>query len=212
MNSHQFIDQLTNNLKPVSTVNRPASSLGIFVFISFSWLVLGIFYIGFRTDLSIVIDQFSFWFATLLILLIALASGITSLIISIPDRYNRFVYIVPVTSAFLCFGSLIFSMISSDHHHIGEGLYCVRDILLFSIVPTFLLIRMVSKGSVLQRKVAGAFSLLSGTAIGAFGTQFTCRDEFGLHLFVWHFLPVAIFVLTGYLLGKIIFRSGISIQ
>ena len=86
--------------------------------------------------------------------------------------------------------------------HGGHGLVCIRDIIVFGALPGIVLLMMLRKGATLYGEWAGSFAILAVSALGALGTQFICKNDNSFHVLLWHFLPVAIFSVIGFLVGR----------
>lgn len=207
MNNLDFISQLSKEVRPVEVVRKPLKNFYLLSIISFGWLLTGVLFIEPRHDVSEVLHDGLFWRSTLIIFLLAISSVVSSLFLSIPDKHHRSLYLIPGITALAWIGYIGLGVFTYKFS-IGEnGILCLRDIFLFSLLPTVILIRQVSRGSVLRTSVTGIFTLLGGAAIGAVGAQFTCQDDPGLHVLVWHLMPVFSLVLLGGLFGGFLFSS-----
>lgn len=181
MNNEQLINELVKRNKSVTRIHSPKTSLLHWMIVSGVWIIICMLIIGVRTDFNL---EFGLYFFILLFLAVTSAYGCLNL--SIPDNHSRTIYWGPFTVFGLWILLLLISMLTPDGVNSEDGLLCLRDIVIFSLVPAAFLFSRVKKGSVLQTTITGILCALASAGLGALATQFTCQDSYGIHQLQWH--------------------------
>ena len=83
---------------------------------------------------------------------------------------------------------------------------CGGAILFIGTLGTGLFMTWMKKGASLQPGYTGLGLALSSGALASFVLQFACVHENSLHIFIWHFAPVALLAVLGGFFGRFFLR------
>jgi hypothetical protein len=202
MNNDELISKLSLKNCPVKVVRLPYKSLLQWLGLSFLWLALIMSLIGVRKDFYHIFKDVTFILYCSILLGLAVSSAYSSLSFSIPDKHSRILYWTPYLSLVSWVLVLLLSVNDRTSSNFEDGFLCMRDILIFSSIPAFVLFRNVKQGSVLQTSITGIFCILGSGGLGALATQLTCQDSFGFHHLLWHVPSVVSLGLLGFFIGK----------
>lgn len=208
MKTEELIKNLSNDLKPVKP--HPGV-LTLFIRWCIALLIslfLGMALFGIRPDISEALFDANFLFQTSLLLITAIASAVTVFLLSVPGlEPTRFVKVIPILTTALWIVTIVASLLGASELIAGKGFNCIRDLLVLGAAPGLLLFTSIRAAAPFKLTLSGFLIALSVAATGAFGTQFLCRNEDPLHLFVWHFLPLIAVSMLGCFLGRKILRK-----
>ena len=141
-----------------------------------------------------------------MILSVFVASVYAVLRASIPGTDSKILYI-PV-ALFVAWGVMLayrfFTSGAVIHEHGHSG--CVTDILLFSVLPLLLLLKIVKSNAPVNTAFTFFVMLVGILSLAAGATQYLCPDESAFHLLSEHWLSVLLASLAGLALGRKILR------
>ncbi len=213
MKTDDFIEQLSNDVKPVKRLASPVKRFLTWFLASFFSISIGISLMGIRSDFNQVLMNPRFVLETLVILAIAILAAAGAFMMSVPGVERkpimRWLIIIPsiawpLSLAYRLY--IIYSQTNSFAFIIDYGFDCLRDIFILGIIPGSFLFFMLKAAAPLRLSWTGALATLSAAAIAAVGIQFTCNVDTPVHIFLWHVLPVVMIGMTGIALGKRLLR------
>lgn len=206
MKTENFINALVNQAEPVKRLRSPTIRF-------LRWLIAAMFclggeilLLGLRSDLHSVAFTPRFSFQALLICGLALLSALSAFLLSVPDKKNPALDALPIVTGVAWAGALLLGIFGSDSANAGLGFTCIRDIVALGLLPGALLFFMLMQAAPLRLGKVGFFAMLSVGALGAFGTQFICKNDDPLHILLWHYLPMLVLGGAGIMVGRILLR------
>lgn len=206
MKTENLINALVNHAKPVKRLSSPPVRFLRWLIAVMFCLGAGILLFGLRPDLHSVAFAPSFSFQALFVFGLALLSALSAFLLSVPDKKNLWLDTLPIVTGVALAGTLLWGIFGSDSTHAGLGFTCIRDIVVLGLLPGALLFFMLMQAAPLRLGKVGFFAMLSVGALGAFGTQFICKNDDPLHILLWHYLPVLVLGAVGIMLGNIFLR------
>ena len=194
-----FIHQITSIDNNERDDNLSSSIVGWFILVV-SYCIFGIFLVGMRNNFS------TLWFIhALIISLIILTSLMNVIYYSRPRPFSSYRLMgLSIASFFLwvvfvC--SLPFLQDGLDNFYQFPpkvGLHCLRNIIIFGLVPGVFLILIMKKRYPTKLELTSLFSILLGTMVGVFANHLTCSVEQLFHIVVFHFGPISLVGWGGY--------------
>lgn len=205
-NTNDLIKTLSSEMKPVTRLESPYRRFIKWVLAAFLSLGSGIFLLGINPHLFHSFLIFDFNLQTICLFFLALLSTLSAFLLSIPDKNKPLINLIPFITLALWGLALIFALIKIPTFTFDYGVVCIRDILLLSALPGIMLFLMLRQAAPLSPSKVGLFAMLGIAGLGAFGTQFVCRNGDPLHLLLWHFTPVLIIGILGILIGRFLLK------
>ncbi len=211
MTTKQVIAQLSENFaptRPLYSTSKRLLLVGVCVVV---WLAGGIGIFKLRSDIAAILNSPQFLVPTILLLALALFGAWTTLRSVSPgegtNRLERLVvglsvallaWLVPTAIIAVARGNLY-------AHGVVGGSTCLLAVLTLGAAPGILLLYLVNRGAALRSSRSSGLALLTAGSSGALGLQFICPNGHGIHILLWHFLPLVALALSGMLLGQTIF-------
>ena len=186
-------------------MHHPVVHLGVWLAVSILLIGAGTLAIGLRADLPSALKSTGFQAECSLMLSLALASTLAAFSLSVPNRQALWTSLLPAMAFALWAARILFMATSENRLELGNGLPCLRDISMLSLVPGGLLFFMLSRGAPLRIGTVGFYAASGVAALSCLATEFLCRNENPLHTLVWHFLPVLAASVAGLGIGRLCF-------
>ena len=186
-------------------MHHPVVHLGVWLAASVLLIGAGTLAIGLRADLPSALKSTGFQAECSLTLSLALASTLAAFSLSVPNRRALWTSLLPAMAFALWAARILFMATSENRLELGNGLPCLRDIAMLSLVPGGLLFFMLSRGAPLRIGTVGFYAASGVAALSCLATEFLCRNENPLHTLVWHFLPVLAASVAGLGIGRLCF-------
>ena len=186
-------------------MHHPVVHLGVWLAVSILLIGAGTLAIGLRADLPSALKSTGFQAECSLMLSLALASTLAAFSLSVPNRRALWTSLLPAMAFALWAARILFMATSENRLELGNGLPCLRDISMLSLVPGGLLFFMLSRGAPLRIGTVGFYAASGVAALSCLATGFLCRNENPLHTLVWHFLPVLAASVAGLGIGRLCF-------
>lgn len=207
MNPHFLIRKLSADLQPVQVFRYKVRDYVLIMLCGLFSIAGGLAFAGIRADFTQVMFSADFLFQTFLLLLLAVASTLSAMQMSIPSIHTRKAKTVVISTLSLWFAGLIYLFFSNSALVFGWGVACSQEIAINSVIPAFVVFTFVRNAATLNRSVAGWFMLIAGGACGALATHFSCSDSSAAHLLVWHAAPVLLLGMIGLGLGTLFLKK-----
>ena len=170
--------------------------------------VLGQLYLGVRPDFTATFADAYLWAEVACLLLLLASSLLASVLVMYPDAYQRpgltrLPYGVFALLVLLCAVQLVVQpdlriQDATDMH----GITCTLSIAAVAIVPSALVMVLLSRGAVVHPMQAGSLAVLTGTALGCLVVRLHEANDSMMHVVTWHYLPTMLLSLAGVLLGR----------
>jgi hypothetical protein len=209
MNTEEMIRGLARESPRVKRPARPLIMFLTWSAIGGFYLAAGILLIGTRGDLAQVWRQSEFLIHTLMVLGVTVLAAAAAFVMSIPNRQSPWTMWIPAIALAAWLICLASALAASGDPHAGDGLKCVKNIVVLGVPIGALMYRMMGTAAPLRTSAAGWLASLSAFAAGDLATRFICRHDQALHALVWHFVPVLVMGGTGVVLGRVLLcRQG----
>lgn len=196
-----LIDQLTQDLKPVKAL--PSAAVVTLIWICGCGLLLGggiALFHRYRNDVDVLIHSFQFVWIFASLLLLSAFSAMMALKSAVPGKDLSKAWFVWLMIFFASgLGPLAMRSMNEPSEMAMSGLspatgwHCSFSLLMYALIPVASLIWFI------HRKLASTRPVLTGCliglSVGAFGAAtlaWTCSSNEGVHLMIWHLLPVLI--------------------
>ena len=199
MNRENFIQNLAQDVKPVKVVSTVTHQLSL-------WILLGaLSSIVVAYSMSFLFPSFGwasaryesslFWAEQILLLVAAVSSAWTAILLSRPGRDQLFTKVMSVGTLLLWsilgvsfFDSFLVEKFSQMP--VMAGYKCLLVSAVSAIPAGALMSYNLKKGHILNKPQAVFFAFMAVTSLGAFALQFFCPNVDGLIKLVWHILPI----------------------
>lgn len=204
MNTEEMIRALAREAPRVKRSAQPFVMFLTWSAIGGFYLAVGILLIGTRSDLAQVWRQSEFLIHTLLVLGVTALAAAAAFGMSIPNRESPRTVWIPAIALAAWLVWLASAFVVSGDAHAGQGLKCVRNIVVLGVPIGALMYWMMSTAAPLRTSAAGWLASLSAFAAGDLATRLICRHDQASHALVWHFLPVLVLGGSGVVLGRVL--------
>jgi len=196
-----LLERLTADVRPVRPLRAPTARLVV-------WLVLALPSIAFAMVIGLRTDTPGMLLHPLAALQVgALVAGATlaamgALRAAIPGRAgSRGSVRLALVLALLATALLLVQPTRSLADFVANGLRCAFCVGMFGFVPWLALFVLVARGAPFDAPRVGAYVGAAGFLVGAAAVRVACPIEDGVHLVVWHMVPVLLGVGLSAMLG-----------
>ncbi|MDD2701184.1 MAG: DUF1109 domain-containing protein [Sideroxydans sp.] len=203
------IEQLVQQLSSEATTIRPAPSPWV---LSLKWAGTALIYLlvalaasGLRPDLAQAVQQPLYVAELLLLLLILLATTFGSALLAFPDLHQKrkLVYAPAVFVAmFMLLMTFAWLTDTPPAPFPVHSFECTLDITFVSLIPAALAFWVLQTYASTYPHWAGSFALLAAFSVGAIWLRLYEVNDSILHVLQWHYLPMIMVGLIGYLAGR----------
>ena len=170
--------------------------------------VLGQLYLGVRPDFKAALVDAYLWAEVACLLLLLASSLLASVLVMYPDAYQRpgltrlpygfFALLMALCALQMVVQPELRMQDASDIH----GVTCTIFIAVTAIVPSALVMALLSRGAVVRPMLAGGLAVLTGTALGCLVVRLHEANDSMMHVVTWHYLPTLLLSLAGVWLGR----------
>lgn len=198
------IDRLVVDLQPVQRLRPFRTVLGAWVSVMVVVIVMAACVprpdLGSRAaQTGYLIDLLGLAAATVLLGALALRSAEPDRIPSPPEQALGWLL------ATLAVATIALQPVATDvplGAFLSVGIGCAWATIKFAAVPVALLFVAVRRGAAVEPRAAGAWAAAAGLGLAYLAMRLHCPMDDGLHLFVWHLLPVVLGTVAGAALGR----------
>ena len=208
MKTEDLIVELARSARPVRPLPSPSRRLLRWTALTATLMVLAVFAIGPRADVTSAIAEAMFAGIALATIVTALLSAAGAFVLSVPGaERSRWQRALPLLAGGAWTFALAYSL-ALEGAAIERLLRwpvhvtCVIEIAGLGLVPGWVLFGMLRGAAPLQRAWTGALAALAAGAFAAAATQFLCPIDDQAHQLVGHVLPVAVLSIAGAVAGQ----------
>jgi hypothetical protein len=202
VNTKHLIDELVREGGPVRRLDRPQVRFIWWILVSAFYFATATIFSGLRPDFNRALGRTGFLMQLAAILALTTLSALSSFMKSVPDQDRPGMKWIPIAALFSWLFTISPGFLTVGNVHMGIGFSCVRDIFLLALAPGIALFWMLKKAAPLEPGYAGALAVLTVASFGAGSVQCICANDDPLHVFLWHWLPVAIVATLGFAIGR----------
>jgi hypothetical protein len=172
------------------------------------YLIILLEFFGLRSDLFIELKNGKFILELALNILVIVLAIVAISHLRLPNINKNQKIIFALIAIFLTFSALIcLNLYGNKSQEMcgGEGYQCLLGILLFSLLPMFFLAAILHRG-VMTNYTASFIAIgISGGCFAYLVERLANPVEDGVHLIVWHFMPIfLVILLSSFLVKKLI--------
>jgi len=208
-NIEELIAKLAQDTTVVKTVPHPYLLSLKWMGAAAAYIILSLVFSGLRPDLMLKLQQP--WFVAEIAALVGIfiATSLSAALLSFPDLHQmRRLALSPVV-AFALFALVLFFAWQADNPPAPLPVHnfeCTIGITLFSLLPAAWTFFEMRKFASTHYHLAGSIALLSAFSVGALWLRLHEINDSVMHVVEWHYLPMIVFGMIGWGLGKRILK------
>ncbi len=212
MRAEDLIEKLSHEAVP-----QPMASPRVWM----TWLIilwavyegLLVTFLGFRTDWVAQMHNPAYFGELLGLAAMSLTSLIAVQHGMYPDNYQRpWVAKAPLFAAIIFCAAIVWQTLIAPldwstawNDNLIAGCQCTVGVFLMSVIPTIFLFFVLRRGAGTEPGRSGFWIILASASIACFASRVAEHDGIE-HFILWHYLPLLVFALIGYLLGPRLLR------
>jgi hypothetical protein len=217
MQTDELIQLLVEDCRPVRSLRRPWIRTAEWLVTALLYVVLVVFVVSPRADLTTKASDWHFVVEQFLALATGVAASVAAFAMIIPGHSRKFLA-VPFVSLFIWLASVSHAYVQDD---LGgwvrldpEGLslhpdwYCVPAIVLVGLVPAIAMTMMLLRGAPRTLHLTAVLGGLAAAALGDFGMRFFCSHDGSLMVLVWQFGTVCLLAALAGCAGQRVLRGA----
>jgi hypothetical protein len=205
MKTEALIRELAGRAEPVKPVDRPSSSVAVWTAAALVWISASVAAVGLRTDLAAVSRAPAFAWDLGGPLALGIASSMAAFAAGVPGPHGRRWALI-AAGALGTWLLVVAGGTLAHPGHVGTGVKCLRNLVVFSVPPGLLLHLMLRRAAPLDCGTAGMLAAIATSALAHVGTRFVCHNDGALHVLVWHCSFVLALGGVGMLVGRALLR------
>jgi hypothetical protein len=194
MQTDELIQLLVEDCRPVRPLRRPWIRTAEWLVTALLYVVLVVFVVSPRVDLTTKASDWHFVGEQFLALATGIAAAVAAFAMIVPGDSRKFLA-VPFLSLFIWFASLgqgyvqgnIGLRIDPDGLSLHPVWYCVPAIVLVGSVPAIAIAMLLHRGAPLTPHLTATLGGLAAAALGSFGVRLFCAQDGGLTVLAWQF-------------------------
>ncbi len=208
-----LIKSLTEKLTPVKPLRCHYIRSLIFLFFTYALIFASISLFGVRSDIDLIFENHSLLVQLVLLMIAGLTATFATFKLTLPsEKISVLTWAMIITPVLLVGGVLAFcatmgtadDLISFYSHDLLIAR--LRRVVLISIIPTIFIIYMIRKGRPIHGSLIGLTSFMAITALSVAGCRLSCSIDSLYANLLWHYLPIAILSLFGFLIGRYLYK------
>ncbi|MGE4107335.1 MAG: NrsF family protein [Bacteriovoracia bacterium] len=208
MKTEELINKLSHSLRPQSRRDLWRDYVK-WIAVTFLVIAIGVFLMGLRKDLSDTLFKEWFQYESFFLLTFGLLCAWVALRAGRPEQKFG-----PLAYSFLILGIVgwiaflvrAFKGESFDFAAAAPGWSCFMAVILFSMIPGIILVRKLRKMAPTSLGQTGLWAATSVGILSALGVSLICSDSNAEHLLLWHFVPVLVISILGFILGRFVLK------
>lgn len=203
-----LIASLADDMKAVKPAAHPVTLLAKWLVVSLCYMSVLLCFSGLRPDLADQLHRPAYAAEVSLLLLIVLTCGISAVMLSFPDMYQkRWVTFTPAVPLLMFVGLMIAEYLQETPlPKPPHGFECLLSIGFYSLVPALSMMLLLRNQASTHYNTAGGTALLASASMGCFALRLCEETNSIIHLVTWHYLPILGFALAGVWLGQKILK------
>jgi hypothetical protein len=210
------MNQIENLIAELAAQNAPRTAAPQPFLIALTWLgyAAGYFLIallvsGTRPDLAAHLRDVEFVAEIILLLALVLASSVSAALLAFPDAYQKPRWTLLPWALLAGLAVLLLLAYAADNPPAPQPLHswqCTMAIVLVAIIPGAWTLWMMRSFAALRRGMAGSVTVLFAFSVSALWLRLQEMNDSISHVIAWHYLPMLIFAVLGWWLGKRVLR------
>lgn len=208
-----LIKSLTQDLVPVKPLRAHYIRSLLFLLIGYTLIFLGISFLGFRSDIDMIWENHSLLAQVSVLMSAGLLATFATFKLTLPcEKISPLTWGMIILPIILIAGVIVFCAMNGTvedftpvykQEMIIERL---QRIGMIAIIPTLLMIMMIKRGRPVHSSLIGLTSFLAITALSVTGCRLSCPIDSLYANLLWHYAPIAVLALLGFIFGRYIYR------
>lgn len=198
-----MIRQLVLDLKPVKRLPSPARRTAHFALPVAALTVVSAYLAGVRADFFLKLGEPAYLVETALVVALFTIATFAAFSSGVPGVRLRpaLGLLGLVASTWLILVAACYFAVAA-RFSFASGIACLRRTLLLGVGPASALVVVLRRSPPFAGSTSGALVMTSAGALAILGTRVLCGKDDGLHVLLWHVLPVALLALLGSVFGR----------
>lgn len=198
-----MIHRLVLDLQPVKRLTTPARRSLQYGLPAALLTVVSTGLAGVRADLLLKLHEPAYLTETALLVALFAGAAVAAFSSGVPGvRLRSALWLLGlVTSAWLILVVTRYFALPAAFS-LESGIACVRRTLLLGVFPAAAFFVVLRGSAPLEAGTSGALVMTSAGALAILGTRALCGKDDGMHVLLWHVLPLASLAVLGSLLGR----------
>lgn len=212
MSHEDLIVKLAADAGPVRPLGAPAVRMMRWVLVALVAVGAGIALRGIRANWASAFGDPTFVVTNLLILVVAVLSALAAFTSAVPGAMRSPLLKWLPVAGLGAWGAILSQQVAATGSFTSA---LVTERVLFgcmwktygiAVGPALAILLLARRAAPLDWRWTGGLSALSALAFGVIGTELICPITGHAHLFVWHFMPVALMTVVAFALGGMVAR------
>lgn len=201
------IDRLARSLQPQRPYWSPARRFGLWAIVQIAALGVTLAVLGVRPDARQALTRGSFLFELAMLVIVGTGSALLACRAAVPGRQpRRALASAAVTVVVLALAAgLVVLPDSAFAWVVPGGSACAVRTVLIAAIPWLVLATVGVRGAVLDPFAAGLLAGIGPLAIAAAVMRLACPNDEGMHVLIWHDLPLLVGVAVSAAVGNALF-------
>lgn len=203
MKTTKLIDELSNQAG-AKTIT-PKTIFSRWMVFSFIYILLTIYVLELRDDIMLRIYEPLFAGEILSLLMLGIMVGISSIILSYPDSYQKKFLVYAPVLPLISFVAIITAQAQNSKiftEHLDGEIGCFICICIYAAGPGIYLFRQLMKNATTSPKLAGSMAMLAVFCFGAMAIRLTEKVDSMEHIILVHYLPLLAIAAIGMWAGR----------
>ncbi|MCB1782967.1 MAG: DUF1109 domain-containing protein [Alphaproteobacteria bacterium] len=208
-NTDQLIEALATKLAPVRVLPHPLWRLLRWAFVALCYIALVVYFVGFRPDLTVKLQNPFFLFELAMAAAMSLSGAFAGFWLCVPDMRGQEWMIVPPLVLFS-----VFMVRAGLHIVLDDGMvmpdhlwsHCTTGAVLFGVVPASAIFYLSIRGRTTHIHMLPMMNAFAVGGLGYIALRIVCTSDDIGHDFVYHMLPYVAFGVLLSLSGRYIYR------
>lgn len=204
-----LIAELTAQNAPRTLAPRPFLITLTWLGYAAGYFLIALLVSGTRPDLAAHLHDVEFVAEIILLLALVLASSVSAALLAFPDAYQKPRWTILPLAFLAGLAVLLLLAYRTDNPPAPQPLHswqCTMAIVMVAIIPSVWTLWMMRSFAALRRGMAGSVAVLFAFSVSALWLRLQELNDSISHVIAWHYLPMLIFAVLGWWLGKRVLR------
>ncbi|MEQ1556602.1 MAG: DUF1109 domain-containing protein [Gallionella sp.] len=208
-NLDHLIAQLAQHNAPRRAAPHPFLISATWLGYAAGYFLIALLLSGTRPDLAARLHNVEFVAEIVLLLTLVLASSVSAALLAFPDAYQKPRWTKLPLAFMVAFMLLLVLAYLADNPPAPQPLHswqCTMAIVMVAIIPGAWTLWVMRRFAAIQRGMAGSVAVLFAFSVSALWLRLHELNDSISHVIYWHYLPMLIFAIVGWWLGKRVLR------
>ncbi|MGB7649921.1 MAG: DUF1109 domain-containing protein [Gallionella sp.] len=204
-----FITQLAQQPPPRRAGAHPFAISANWLAYATSYFLIALWVSGVRPDLGVQLQRAEFVAELVLLFGLALTSSVSAALLAFPDSFQKSAWTKLPLLLLLALLLTLLAAYLADNPPAPQPLHswqCTMAIVMVAIIPGVWTLWVMRRFAAIQRGMAGSVAVLFAFSVSALWLRLHELNDSISHVIYWHYLPMLIFAIVGWWLGKRVLR------